>query len=321
MKRSIVAILAALVTTLSSQAEIVYVNGPSFQIGGGTVDFDSDSVPDVIFWNNGPICTMDVPSSACYLWFSVGAAQTSQLLLNGSEAMLLTQGAWVGSNAPSGGFWSSPGQSGSLFDWFWSERYGTGGQSGPLPASGVGYLGVQFNAADGLHFGWIRVRMPLRTMATNGFPLEIVPVVVDWAYETRTNTPICAGATGSDSDSVQFKVEFFDTSRKHRNPNRHVGTGTFILTDNTLRGELTLAGEYSSADIQGPSHPHAKTKPIWSFGSPLVSRTNYTAFFGEVTLTRTRLIQLARGTIYVSIDDGDVLGLIVPIKDNAKRRR
>lgn len=326
MKYSTVAILAALATTLSSQGEIVYVNGPSFQIPfeflvSRAIDLNSDGTDDCSFGTYGPICTLDVPSSACHWWSSARAAQSSQLLLSGSEAKLQLPGEWVGDNESTGGYWGNVGQAGTLIDSFWSERYGTGGQSGPLPASGVGYLGVRFSAEDGSHFGWVRVRMPLRTVATNGFPVELLPVVVEWAYETRTNTPIRAGAIGSDCDALQFKVELFDTRRRQRHPNRHVGTGTFILTDNALRGELTVAGEYSSADIRGAVNPRMRAKSLWGFGPPLVSRADYTAFFGEKALTRVQLIALSRGLLFVSVDDGDVVGRIVPTEDHARRKR
>jgi hypothetical protein len=50
---------------------------------------------------------------------------------------------------------------------------------GPIGEQGSGYLGVRFYTVDGDHYGWVYVQ---------GWS------VVDWAYETRPNQPIRAGA-------------------------------------------------------------------------------------------------------------------------------
>lgn len=50
-----------------------------------------------------------------------------------------------------------------------------------------------FPRRDGLHYGWIQVRLPGTETGPEGFPIEFAPVVVDWAYETRPNTAIIAG--------------------------------------------------------------------------------------------------------------------------------
>ncbi len=47
------------------------------------------------------------------------------------------------------------------------------------------YMGVQFLSVDGTHFGWVRIDAP---------SFEAGGVILDWAYETRSNVPILAGA-------------------------------------------------------------------------------------------------------------------------------
>jgi hypothetical protein len=98
--------------------------------------------------------------------------------------------------------------------------------------------------------------------------------------------------------------------------------GTFILTGNTLRAELTLTGSFDSAEIHGPAEAHSEAKPLWSFGPPLVSRNGYTAFFGDATLSHGQVMQLLRGALYVSVDGGTMLGFIVvpDAEDRGKER-
>ena len=327
MKTRLFGILCILIATLTAQSRVLYVNGPSFQVPGDyfphMIDFNGDGRADCSFGAYGPICTMDVPSSLCDWLFNASAAQTSELLVSGSSVSLQSLGGVVGSDAPPGSNWGSPGQGGVLMDWFWSERFGTSGQSGPVAALGVGYLGLQFNADDGSHFGWVRVRLPLNTTGTNGFPLELVPVVVDWAFETQTNTPIRAGNIGADGDSLQFKVEFFENGQKRDGAHHLSGSGSVILTEGKLCCELHLSGNYPNAEIQGPANPHShgKAKPVWIFGPPLVQGTNHTAFFGEAQLSRDQLRQFARGQLYFSIGNGTVIGRISPLGDDRRRKR
>lgn len=79
---------------------------------------------------------------------------------------------------------------------FWSNAQGsdplvcvnglTGNITGPWAAR-TGCLGVSFGAADGIHYGWIRMSVS-----------DVYPgaVVHDWAYETVPHAAITTGATG-----------------------------------------------------------------------------------------------------------------------------
>lgn len=350
MKLKILTALAVLITTLSSRGEIVYVNGPSFPIpgfwGSGDLDLDNDGTSDFTFWSSGMLCTQDIPTSGCGWPFYIRTTTTNEVLMSGNDVSPQSFGDRIGRDAASGDSWNTPGGLyGAGISYWWYSLQGRliqdqlvhSGWSGGIGDVGIGYLAVRFYAPDGLHNGWVRVRMPrggifgpLPTLIPSPLPVaqgvtpiafDVVPSVVDWAYETRPNTPIRAGVIGSDCDEIQFKVEFFDTNRRHRHSNRRVGTGTFILADTTLRGELALDGEFSSADIRGAMNPRMKSKSVWSFGPPLVSGTNHTAFFGETMLTRPQLIALSRGLLYVSVDDPDIVGRIVPLESEPNRRR
>lgn len=320
--RNLFGILCVSIATLTAQSSIVYSPGPLppppplVIYSPQSIDFDGDGLTDVSFSAGFSICTDDVPTSFCDMPFGVGVTGTNQILASGYYSAVQPLGELIGVAAPTNSTWSVPGFQGYLTDQWWSLRgreidgqlvhWGWGG---PLGSSGVGYLGVRFYNSDGVHYGWVRVRA--------GIP----GLVVDWAYETQPETPIRAGDIGTDSDSVQFKVEFFDPSPRHRQPRRLNGTGSFILTDSNLRGELLLPGKFSSAELRGPANPRARTKPVWSFGAPLVASTNQTAFFGETTLTRAQIIALAHGLIYVSVDDRDLVGRITPVEHDKKRRR
>ena len=281
------------------QDTIVYFSGPSLPFAyepsgpdDGSIDLNGDGTPDFSFQLGFFICTADFPTSACSGPYYVSALGTNAVLLDRfRRATILRFGSLIGSAPATNSTWSNPDQSATVVTHFISPRYATSGLYGPLADAGVGYVGVRFYAADELHYGWVRLR--------------IAPfvAVVDWAYEARPNTPISAGIIGSNGESLQFTVDF-------QGPNgAPLGSiGTFILTGNTLRGELTLAGLFSSADIAGPAPVHAKVKSFASLGQPLVARTNFTSFLGDATLSRSESIQLRRGADYVSIDDGAVVG-------------
>lgn len=168
-----------------SQSTIAYSAGPAFQIPTpfvpASIDLDRDGSPDFSFIGGLPLCTMDVPTSLCTWSFYVATLGTNGLLVQGSDASLLSAGEWIAPMASSNGVWSSAGNA-TLLSFFWSQRLGTSGSTGPLATLGEGYLGARFYGADGLHYGWVHVR------------LELAPVVIDWAYETRPGVPIQAGA-------------------------------------------------------------------------------------------------------------------------------
>jgi len=303
MKRTIQNLIAALAIALlapaavSAQNTIVYVNGPSFPLptlyegNGASLDLNDDGIPDFSCVLGYFVCTADIPTSACSAQFYFTAESTNSLLHQQGRATILRWGDPVANMTPTNAAWSNPDPNTWLASYFFSPRNGTQGYGGPLAGAGVGYLGVRFIAADGLHYGWVRVRMP-----TGSDPS---PVIVDWAYETRPATAIRAGVINSSGESVQFTVAF---------PNG--GFGSLILNGDQLRSQLTLDGQFTSAKLVGRLPAHSKRKPIADLGQPLVSRTNYTSFFREVTLTRGEIKQLLSGASYISIDGGEVLGRI-----------
>jgi hypothetical protein len=273
-----------------AQDTIIYHNGPTVPFDFLSVDLDQDGTADVRF-ETFSFCTTDIPISGCTTTFQVTALGTNAILSQAfHRATMVPFGAWIGSMAPDDSAWTEPGGTVLAATYSWSQRYQTSDFSGPLADAGVGYLGVQFAAADGLHYGWIR--------------LCASPVsVIDWAYEARPHRPIRAGFIGSNGESLQFCVNF-----RGRGGDPREATGSFILTGNILRGELRIAGLAASADIGGPAPAHAKAKPFASFGQPIVARTNLTSFFADIVLTRPQVQHLLRGADHVSIDGGAIAG-------------
>ncbi len=188
--RALSALLASLCLTATSvQCAIVYSPGPATQCPawffpfGWSVDLDSEGVDDFVFPVGPTIITMDVPTSFSSTPFYVEATGTNEFLVSGYYSALQSLGTSVGNDPPLSTAWSTPGASALLADQWWS-LYGRDiggrlvhfGWGGPLGVSGVGYLGIRFYQADGLHYGWIRVVLGL--------------IAVDWAYDTCPDTPI-----------------------------------------------------------------------------------------------------------------------------------
>ena len=307
MKRKIQNIVLTLATAwlvnmpapVFSQDSIVYVNGPSFPFQYGVepadsaLDLNSDGTPDFSFqlgYFIGPACLGCGASAPYFVWgFETNSTQFRRFD-NGS---VLSFGALIGDPPPTNAIWNSPDQAVTIATLFigGASSPGQTGLYGPLANAGVGYVGVRFHAADGLHYGWVRVQGTLHTLPVS---------VVDWAYESRPNTPILAGEIGSQSESRQFTVNF---------PNGD--TGSLILTRDQLRCELALNGQFTSAELIRSSRGNSKL--IADLGQPLAARTNYTSFFRDVKLSRGEVVQLLRGATYLSIDSGAVSGKIVPI--------
>jgi hypothetical protein len=303
-------VVAALaMTKVLSQASIVYFSGPAFTFQSvqneppaATLDLDQDGNVDFIFQFGYFICTADVPTSACSAPFYVLPSGTNRMLARSSQATVLPFGAGIGPNAPTNSGWTRPDQSVTVESYFLSPRYGTRGYGGPLTDKGVGYLGVRFYAADGLHYGWVRM---VRAGPDFG------PTVMDWAYETQPDTAVAAGLVDSNSGSRQFLVDFPQANGPADEPG---GIGSLILTGTRLRCEITLVGAFGSAELGRVGPARAHSRPLASLGPPLVVKTNYTAFFRDVHFSRGDLTRLLRGGIEVTIDGGVLTGRISELK-------
>lgn len=141
-----------------------------------TLDLDRDTVSDISVWANRPQNLSEWTSVPFY----VSALGTNSLLAEGSEVFLRPAGFLISSVTSSNAAWSNAGQPLHLTT-SWSS-ISISGWTPPLGLWDEGYAGVRFHAADGWHYGWLRFR------------LDPWPAVTEWAYETRPDVPICAGA-------------------------------------------------------------------------------------------------------------------------------
>jgi len=165
----------------TSRSTIAWFGGPLSQ---SELDLDRDGTPDVRFWAEQTQCTGDFPPTSCYTPFKIAPLATNQLLLGTNElwihpagfsSFLLSNVTWSTTTQTLTAYWNSP-------------HYGVDGWTTPLGKWGGGYLGVQFHAADGWHYGWVHAQLP----STPGFAGG--PIITDWAYETRPGIAICTGA-------------------------------------------------------------------------------------------------------------------------------
>lgn len=133
------------------------------------IDFNHDGVDELQINFSG----YDLGYQWTSIFFSLsGAAQSSSPSLQG-----VSSGTAIGFDT---GEWAD--LNGSVV--YWSEFNGQNNTSQTwyaLPAESP-YLPVQFQLDDGLHYGWVR------------FVTDSIFGFQDWAYETRANTPILAGA-------------------------------------------------------------------------------------------------------------------------------
>lgn len=142
------------------------------------LDLNQDGNADVSLAMGVPICTMDIPTSFCSQPAYVGMSGSNALLVQGSYAARIPSGEWIGGTPFSNTAWSAAAPI-HLYLFWHSPRDGTSGAYGPIGEAGEGYVGVRFSADDGEHYGWIYFE---------GWS------VIDWAYESRPNHPIRAGA-------------------------------------------------------------------------------------------------------------------------------
>jgi hypothetical protein len=309
-------VLLAFVGSLSGNAQsTIRYSGPQHIIipldRTAALDVDDDGLADFGF---GAELLTTFDTSEAFLICSVHAGAGRQFLASGQYAFFQPIGAVVAEARGLTGEWQDDAG-------LTVTKLGSSTWSGSLGQLGNGYLGIRLSAADGWHYGWIHVRLPLPVDFVSGAG-GFTPIVLDSAYETRPGTPILAGDVGSGSDSVQFVVDFRNPDGTPRGLGQYRSTGLFILTGNTFRYEIYLAGAFSLADLRGPASQQSRARPVSSLANPVFYTLppsipfgmplQFSFFFGELTLSHPQLIQLERGAYYFSVDGGKVVGRLFP---------
>lgn len=81
------------------------------------------------------------------------------------------------------------------------------------------FIGVEFEAVDGVHYGWIDVEGASRTME-NHLLTDSSLIIHGWAYESTPGVGIVAGAVPEPSSLILFTIGAIGTwtlrKRKHR---------------------------------------------------------------------------------------------------------
>ena len=164
-----------------AQSTIVYSPGPDFWIPqayepSAKLDMNQDGAIDFTFSQGFWIASHDYPSSSGIQDIYVGLPTSNYILNQGTFVASVSSGEWIGLSPPVDMAWSTHTYAYLFAYWF---RDGSSGVYGPIGQQGQGYLGVRFNSGNDIHYGWIFVQ---------GLS------IVDWAYESRPNQPIRAGA-------------------------------------------------------------------------------------------------------------------------------
>ena len=309
---------------------IQYIAGPAFYVPVNSdpvsLDMNADGTADAIFsgvW----LQTTDYPSSESAIACNVSGANGAQLLITNGYAQILSAGKVIG-NSPD---WSA----GTVL--LTAENFNmlantSSGWLGPLGAKGQGYLGIQFIAADGSHYGWIQVRL----LDASG--LGSFPQVVDWAFQTVPNKPILAG-----EKPIYFEATFTGANEVPPNQSTYSGTGTFTLEGETLNYSFTVDSSlnFTSAGIYGPATPSMNSRHlVANLGSGSFSNLSLIsssrvgsvpfdlnpfpptpgAFLhtGQIALNSIQVAELLAGCLYVNFTSaafprGELRGQIVPL--------
>lgn len=165
---------------------VVYRQGPIVLTQGSPIDLDldQDGVADFRF-SVGTL--VELPSSGAHSisrpYLDTFAFNRNDYLLNVDGRIVLKEvGFKFGPKTKDGENW------GHRDSEVQAIAYASGntwpGFSGEPPEA---YLGVRFVSKGAVHYGWIRFVVP------KTHPPAAFPVIADWAYESRPNSPVRAG--------------------------------------------------------------------------------------------------------------------------------
>jgi hypothetical protein len=172
---------------------IADTNFGTFQGGTLPVDLNGDGVTDFTFVSTRRDFTVDTPSLSAVIAVPEGGLDL------GTFVVPLDPGYMVGAQTSGGLIWSQTlkTQYGDVRPLLTSSM--DVGSIGLFTGQNA-YMGVRFQAADGVHYGWMRLDLPF--VGVNGGYIR------EWAYDTRVNAPIFAGAVPEPSACALFGFGF-----------------------------------------------------------------------------------------------------------------
>ncbi len=188
-----------------AQATITYhqPTEPLFDLPGRRLDLNADGQPDCEFQSSWVY-------QAGY-WYTVASgANSARLLVTpqgpfDAESWLLGlgEGFLIGGVTNEWMFWAATnalnyyGYATVLGAYIPETAGGLPVPTGDFP-NRTAFMGIQFQIGQDWHYGWVRIRGGLsgEYFTPEGWRFFLAPPawILDWAYETRPNTPIKAGA-------------------------------------------------------------------------------------------------------------------------------
>jgi hypothetical protein len=211
------------------QGTIVYHQPaePLFGLVGLALDINGDGQVDSRFYS-----ASYVPAS----YYATGASGvgTAQLLVTpnagldgGSHLVALGPGFLIGGTIDESLLWAGQDASSSYGDATVLGSYFPEDTSGSLVPVGYFYgttafMGIHFQAGSEWHYGWIRIRGGVAGPSDDGQQFYLNPPgwILDWAYDTRPDAPILAGAVPEPS-CVSLCVLGILLMFTRRPPSRH----------------------------------------------------------------------------------------------------
>jgi hypothetical protein len=186
----------AIASGTSAYGNVVVVSVPANLVtpqGGANTsvswDVNGDAINDFTFTDRYP----DTPKGSYGVVWQLnmnGIAATSGTLGYMGPFIRYAFALQFGAPINGGGSFNAGGQAclGSLYSYggqgqFYYGGFAANGPNGSVPPGTFAYAGFRFNAADGTHFGWIRLKVGPGTLTFDSA-----------AYETTAGTAISAGA-------------------------------------------------------------------------------------------------------------------------------
>jgi len=222
----------------------------------------------------------------------------------GSDALgyewLAADDSWLG---PVGSTFTASRASGVIGQPFLTVGYFTGVESA--------YAGLQFQLAGETHYGWVRVGAPM--IGFNG------GWIYDFAYETRPNTPILAGAGAP--LRVTLNANLRGENEVPPNRSTHSGTASFTLEGSNLWYIVRFDAGFTprAAGIYKPAKP--RLIPLRLIADLPLYLLPGNSISGQVTLNKKQIAELLAGCFCINVKTaayprGELRGQILPLDDN-----
>jgi hypothetical protein len=195
------AALLGIALSAPAQSTIAYFDGPAFHITLDTtpsIDFGWPGQGDIAFGcvffspniDTNSTGLTNVQSSGITGEYYVAPLDSNNVLCTNYDVLIMPAGTLIGAVTSSNVEWSASEGATLVSEFIAFGNPPVTSWYGTLAARPeAGFLGVRLQVQNEWHYGWVQAQ--LQTNAASG---DIGPIIVDWAYETRPNTFIVAGA-------------------------------------------------------------------------------------------------------------------------------